>query len=106
MRKPDLYLAVSPSKYLKKGAPPTLILHGTIDDVVPIDQSDMLAKKLGELGVPYVYDRLEGWPHAMDGRGVNERCQWFMNHSSRKSAACRSRGARRCERPTDQDERR
>lgn len=77
---PDLYLAVSPSKYLKKGAPPTLILHGTIDDVVPIEQSDMLAKKLAGLGVPYVYDRLEGWPHAMDlAESVNERCQWFMN---------------------------
>jgi len=77
---PDLYLVVSPSKYLKKGAPPTLILHGTIDDVVSIDQSDMLARKLAELGVPYVYDRLEGWPHAMDlAEAVNERCQWFMN---------------------------
>jgi dipeptidyl aminopeptidase/acylaminoacyl peptidase len=57
-----------------------LILHGTIDDVVPIDQADHLAKRLKELGIPYVYDRLEGWPHAMDmSEAVNERCQWFMN---------------------------
>lgn len=78
---PELYLRASPKHYLQKDAPPTLILHGTIDDVVPIDQSDALAARLAELGVPYVYDRLTGWPHTMDlAESVNERCQWFMNH--------------------------
>lgn len=78
---PELYRRASPKHYLQKGAPPTLILHGTIDDVVPIAQSDALAARLAELGVPYVYDRLPGWPHTMDlAESVNERCQWFMNH--------------------------
>jgi len=77
---PDRYLRASPSRYLDKQAPPTLILHGTIDDLVPISQSDALAARLKELGVPFVYDRLPGWPHAMDlAVAVNERCQFFMN---------------------------
>lgn len=77
---PELYAKASPSHYLKAGAPPTLILHGTIDDVVPIEQSDILAKRLKELGVPVTYDRLPGWPHAMDvAEPVNERCRFFIN---------------------------
>ena len=64
-----------------KNDPPTLILHGTVDETVPIDQSDLLAAKLKELGVPYVYDRLPGWPHTMDlAAPVSERCLWFIDH--------------------------
>lgn len=77
---PELYTRVSPVHYLAKGAPPTLILHGTIDDLVPISQSDALADRLRELGVPFVYDRLPGWPHAMDmAEVVNQRCQFMMD---------------------------
>lgn len=74
-----LYQQASPITYLDAQDPPTLILHGTIDDVVPIDQGDELAAKLKELEVPYLYDRLPGWPHAMDlAQPVNDRCVWLM----------------------------
>lgn len=74
-----LYEEASPIRYVTPDDPPTLILHGTIDDVVPINQADLLAAKLNETGVPYIYDRLPGWPHAMDlANPVNERCVWFM----------------------------
>jgi acetyl esterase/lipase len=77
---PGLFRQASPATYLTKDDPPTLIFHGTIDDTVPIDQADALARKLADLGIPYVYDRLEGWPHAMDlAEAVNERCQFLMN---------------------------
>jgi acetyl esterase/lipase len=75
-----LYQHASPITHLDAKDPPTLILHGTIDDVVPIDQSDLLAAKLKDLNVPYVYDRIPGWPHAMDlSDDVNRRCVWFMD---------------------------
>jgi acetyl esterase/lipase len=78
---PDLFLKASPIHYVTKDDPPTLILHGTIDELVPIEQSDALAAKLKELGVPVIYDRLEGWPHTMDAaQAVNERCRFFMDH--------------------------
>ena len=73
------YVEASPIQYVTPDDPPTLVLHGTIDEVVPVNQSDLLAAKLNESGIPYVYDRLPGWPHAMDvANPVNERCVWFM----------------------------
>ncbi len=70
---PDLYLRASPITHLSSNAPPTLIFHGTLDEIVPIDQSDSLAAKLKQLNIPYEYERLEGWPHTMDaGQAVNE----------------------------------
>ncbi|MBI4558746.1 MAG: alpha/beta hydrolase [Candidatus Hydrogenedentes bacterium] len=77
---PDLYAKASPITYLSKDDPPTLILHGTIDDVVPIEQSDTLAMKLKELGVSCTYEKFEGWPHTMDlAEAVNERCRYFID---------------------------
>jgi acetyl esterase/lipase len=77
---PQLYAKASPFNHLSKDAPPTLILHGTVDELVNISQSDKLAAKLGELGIPYLYDRQEGWHHAMDAVAVvNVRCVWFMD---------------------------
>jgi len=73
------YELASPITHLTEDDPPTLILHGTIDEIVPIKQADLLATKLKSVGVPHVYDRLKGWPHTMDlSADVNERCQWFM----------------------------
>lgn len=81
----ELYQEASPVRYVSPDDPPTLILHGTIDDLVPIDQADLLAAKLGEAGVPYVYDRLPGWPHAMDlSQAVNDRCVWFLERFLRR----------------------
>ena len=78
---PDSYAAGSPLKYVTQDDPPTLILHGTVDDLVPVNQADILAKRLAELEIPYVYDRLPGWPHAMDlAEPVHERCLWYMDH--------------------------
>jgi dipeptidyl aminopeptidase/acylaminoacyl peptidase len=77
---PELYVKASPIKHLTKDAPPTLILHGTIDEMVPVTQSDKLAAKLAELGVPYLYDRIEGWNHGMDEmKEVNAHCVWMMD---------------------------
>ncbi|MEO2035383.1 MAG: alpha/beta hydrolase [Planctomycetaceae bacterium] len=78
-QQPDSYAAGSPLKYVTSDDPPTLILHGTVDTLVPINQADLLATKLAEVGVPYIYDRLPGWPHSMDvAKPVNERCRWYM----------------------------
>lgn len=64
--RPDLYAEASPVSYLDKNDPPTLILHGTSDDLVPISQSDTLKARLDRLGVPCVYYRYPLWPHTMD----------------------------------------
>lgn len=63
---PELYREASPIQYLDKNDPPTMILHGTSDDLVPISQSDLLKAHLDSLGIPNVYYKVPLWPHAMD----------------------------------------
>jgi len=77
---PELYKKASPLFHLTKDDPPTLILHGTLDSLVPIGQSDTLAERLKQAGVPCTYDRLEGWPHVMDlAEIVFKRCVFFID---------------------------
>ena len=82
---PDAYKLASPLFHLTKDDPPTLIFHGTIDSTVPIVQADKLADKLKELGIDYVYERYDGWPHTMDlAEAVNRRCVYQMEQFFKK----------------------
>ena len=77
---PQLYKEASPIQYLDKNDPPTMILHGTSDNLVPYSQSDLLKAKLDSLGVPNVYYKVPFWPHAMDVvQRVNDFSQKKMN---------------------------
>ena len=77
---PGLYKEASPIQYADKQSPPTMILHGTSDDLVPVSQSDLLKAKLDSLGVPNVYYKVPFWPHAMDVvQRVNDYSQLRMN---------------------------
>ena len=72
---PDRYAQVSPITHVTADDAPILLFHGTIDGLVPVDQSDRLAKKLDTVGVPCVYDRIDGWDHGMDiVKAVNTHC--------------------------------
>ncbi|UCG56130.1 MAG: penicillin acylase family protein [Phycisphaerales bacterium] len=76
----ELYRKASPLFALTADDPPTLLLHGTLDEVVPIDQSDKLASALKQVGVKFTYDRLDGWPHVMDiAQIVFDRCVFFID---------------------------
>jgi len=76
---PELYRQASPITYLDKNDPPTLILQGTSDNLVPARQSDTLKAKLDSLGVPCEYYRFPLWPHSMDiVKRVNEFSQQKM----------------------------
>ena len=76
----EVYEKASPLLQLTKDDPPTLILHGTLDSLVPISQSDRLAERLKQVSVPCTYDRLEGWPHVMDlAEVVFNRCVFFID---------------------------
>jgi acetyl esterase/lipase len=82
---PDTYKLASPLFHLTKDDPPTLIFHGSIDSTVPIVQADRLADRLKELGIDYVYERYDGWPHVMDlAVDVNRRCVYQMEQFFKK----------------------
>jgi acetyl esterase/lipase len=74
-QEPALFRLASPISHVTKDDPPTLLLHGTIDDTVTIEQSEALAESLRKAGVDVELDRVEGWPHAMDLEpDVNRHC--------------------------------
>jgi len=61
---PALYKEASPLTHVSKQSPPTLLLQGTIDTIVPPSQSVMLMEKLDANNVPYVYAPFLGLYHA------------------------------------------
>lgn len=63
---PDRFETASPLLQLTENAPPTCVIHGTVDHLVPVQQSDRLVEKLQALKLPHAYSRIDGWPHAMD----------------------------------------
>ena len=76
---PEIFRAASPLFFITKDDTPTLIFQGTIDDVVPVSQSDTLKNALDRIGVYAEYHRLEGWPHTMDlEENVNKYCEFYM----------------------------
>lgn len=54
---------VSPLSYVKKSSPPTLIIHGDADPVVPYQQSQALYKNYQEAGVKSDFITVPGGQH-------------------------------------------
>jgi acetyl esterase/lipase len=60
----QLWIDASPVYAVTEDAPPTLIMHGTADKVVSIEQSIELAQVLEEKGVEHKFIRVEAAPHS------------------------------------------
>lgn len=76
---PESYLLASPMHHLDKTDPPTLVIHGTDDTVVPVSQADLLVAKLKDLGIFCDYLRLTGYPHTLDIiLEANQFVRWHM----------------------------
>lgn len=67
----------SPVYHVDSADPPVLLVHGSLDGSVSVLNSDALSNRLADAGVDYTYDRVEGWPHAMDYFSpIGERTLW------------------------------
>ena len=62
---PAAYSTASPLLAVSASSPPTIILHGTADNVVPIHQSDSLNAKLLTAGVAKEYYKYPGEIHGV-----------------------------------------
>jgi acetyl esterase/lipase len=74
--------ACSPVTYFTKAMPPTLIVHGDADELVPWQQAQQAVGRLRELGVEHHLEtrpgKGHGWP---DMDAEHARCAaWFDDH--------------------------
>lgn len=60
------YRDASPVEHVHPDAPPFLIVHGTLDNLVPAGQARRFASLLTDAGVDAVLVELDGAPHAFD----------------------------------------
>lgn len=60
------FRAASPIDHVRPGAPPFLMVHGTIDNLVPVEQARRFAAELRDVGTEVAYVELRGAPHAFD----------------------------------------
>lgn len=63
---PDLYKLASPITHADAKDPPFLILHGTADKTVPVEQSEILAAALKKAGVEHELVLVPDAPHTFD----------------------------------------
>jgi len=75
----DAAKEASPVTHVTQDDPPFLIVHGTKDRVVPIDQAERLHKALKEAGADSTFVRIEGGGHGIGGREVGERVTAFFD---------------------------
>ncbi|MBS1728066.1 MAG: alpha/beta hydrolase [Armatimonadetes bacterium] len=72
---------MSPIQYVSPKFPPTLIIHGDKDDLVPIQQSKLMDEALGKAGVDHTLIVIEGGGH--DAKtllgGFPRLVQWFKD---------------------------
>jgi acetyl esterase/lipase len=83
----DFYRRNSPVTFASTDSPPVLMIHGNKDKLVPIQQSEILATKLKELGVKYKLLVMEGQGHGWKNPLENELTQvldWFGQHLLQK----------------------
>jgi acetyl esterase/lipase len=63
---PATYRSASPRYRVHQGAPPFLVFHGSIDNLVPVSQAREFATALRDEGVDVTYVEVPGAPHAFD----------------------------------------
>ena len=62
----DVLDSASPIRSIRHGAPPTLLVHGLRDHLVPVDQSERLAARLEQADIRHVLVRLPWASHVCD----------------------------------------
>jgi acetyl esterase/lipase len=73
---------VSPSAHVSADAPPTLIIHGDADKLVPIQQAEVMVARLKKAGVPAELIVKKGAGHGWGGmdKDMVAILDWFDKH--------------------------
>jgi acetyl esterase/lipase len=82
MKLQEIGKAISPIYHVDKDDAPTLILHGEVDRLVPLQQAQSMKAKLDELKVPnelIVREKADhAWPEM--GKDMQKVADWFDKH--------------------------
>jgi acetyl esterase/lipase len=80
----DLAESVSPILFVTPDDPPTLLIHGTADQLVPDSQSRIMHAAFRERGVATELILIEGAAHGFQGAAAEQaneaRIKWFLEH--------------------------
>lgn len=72
---PEAYSRSSPITYVMEYSKPTIIFHGTEDELVPISQSELLSKVLDSSGVSNQFTIVQGQGHGFSQETYKELLQ-------------------------------
>lgn len=78
--KKEIYRRNSPLSHVSEDDPPILLIHGDQDNVVPIQQSKLMASRLAEVGVTFKLLTMKGQGHGWNAPLENETEEvlgWF-----------------------------
>ena len=77
-------VAISPVEYATEGDPPVLLIHGDVDRVVPIEQSEILVKAMNQNNMTYDLIVMESAGHGFRGEQAEQArsamVAWFDEH--------------------------
>src|SRR2546426_7243591 len=73
---------ISPINYVTPKMPPTLVIHGDADKLVPIYQAEIFKKRCEEMGAPFKLIVREGKDHGWKERADDMKifADWFDEH--------------------------
>jgi triacylglycerol lipase len=84
---PEIYEKASPVQHVSEDDPPILLFHGEADQLVPIDFSNGMRRKLEQTGVEHEFLSLERKSHIMafvDRDAVRASIEFFDRHLKSK----------------------
>ena len=81
-RRKKIGIAISPAYHVTKDDPPTLIIHGDADKLVPIQQAEIMIEKFKKVGVTSKLIVRKGKAHGWQGivKDLSLMADWFDTH--------------------------
>jgi len=78
----ELGKEISPINYVTSNMPPTLIIHGSVDKLVPLYQAQIFEKRCREVNAPFELIVREGKDHGWPEMGDDLKvfANWFDEH--------------------------
>jgi dipeptidyl aminopeptidase/acylaminoacyl peptidase len=81
----DAASAISPILFVTEDDPPTMLIHGDADTLVPLADSEILSAEFTKIGVTYDLLVIEGGDHGFRNpehrtQATNAMVAWFKEH--------------------------